>query len=95
MKLMLFIHVFLVGMNRNDICQKHIMRAQRNDLPDLTFNIDRALRNHGRTKMLGRNRRQSEFLELIDITAALDAAVVCCKGQFLRRQVNHKLPRLF
>ena len=61
----------------DDFRQKHVMRAKRDGLDDLAFDVERAVRNDGAFDLRGGQRREPRFCEFIDFAARFHAAPVC------------------
>ena len=85
----------LVHIAGYDLCQKEVMAAQRDDLRDPAFEVDRAFFEDG---AVGQDRaggcREPAGGEFVHIPAAFDAAPVHRADQCLRGQIDGELPAL-
>ena len=61
----------------DDLRQKHVMRAKRDGLDDLAFDVERAVCDDRAFDLRGRQRREPRFRKFIDVTAGFHAAPVC------------------
>ena len=86
------IDITFVDHNVYHLGDKHVVRAERNDVPDAAFDRDRSLGYDRGLHHRCRHRRQAHLGKLVVITSRTDAAPVCGTCKLLGSEIYDKLP---
>ena len=95
MKGTLFIDVAVIDIDRNDLCEEHVMRTEWEHLCHLTLDGDRCLLDGRRSDDTRLTFMQIHFFPLIDLIEASDATVIECTHELLTRKVDDELAALY
>ena len=95
MKGTLFVDITFIDIDRNDLCEEHVMCAEREHLRHLTLDGDRCLLDGRRSDDTRLTFMQIHFFPLIDLVEASDTTIIECAHELLTRKVDDELAALY
>lgn len=82
-----------VGLDAHDLCQEHVVGAERQDLPHAALDVDGRFGDDGGLDALRGDGREAHLAELVEVASRADAAPVRCACEGAGGEVDDECPR--